>query len=117
VTVLVWVLGGAGLWVAAAAVLSLVLGRLIGRAQSERDSYDELRASGLRPEPAPAAVELPGAVVVPEPATAPEPETSPIPLARPRHRAMPPAPAMPRIPAQRPQPHLPCSADRPAPRG
>lgn len=106
-TVLVWVLGGAGLWVAAAAVLSLVLGRVIGRAQSERDSYDELRrarsAQASEPAPAPdAAVEV-------------EPETSPIPLAMPRQRAVPSAPAMPRIPQPRPQPRRP--AERPASRG
>lgn len=103
-TVLMWILGGAGLWVVASAILSFVMGRLIGRAQSERDSYDELRRSRSAPSAAPAS----GVAAVPGP------ETTPIRLAVPRQRAAPPAPAMPRIP----QPRLRGAGDeRPASRG
>ncbi len=140
VTVLMWILGGAGLWAVAAAVLSLVMGRLIGQAQSERDSYDELRAN--RPMPTSRAVDVQPANAPPvstqpvstrpvsaqpvqaQPVTAAElvrtePETAPIPLATPRQQAAPSFEPFvrPRIPQPRPQPHIPCASERSAPRG
>jgi dienelactone hydrolase len=116
VTVLVWILGGTGLWVVAAAILSLVMGRLIGQAQSERDSYDELRAAGSMPAPPPVTAPP---VAEARPVREPDPETSPIPMSMPRQQAAPAfAPFVgPRIPQPRPQPHLPCPAERPASRG
>ncbi|WP_300011800.1 hypothetical protein [Pseudonocardia sp.] len=102
-TVLVWILGGAGLWAVAAAVLSFVLGRVIGRAQAEDDSYEALRAT----RPAPESVVAPAV----------DPATAPIPLAMPRQRAVPPAPAMPRIPQPRPQPQPRSPAERAVPPG